>query len=118
MVGKPQKGRRRALTPTQRKRNQRKRQKAQALLIRRGDRLVAMQTKADRESVEVAASNTAFAASPYAHKRFACGMVDVPLDFEARSDKGRSRAPGYNLLSADAICGFDAPFAGDAGMYF
>jgi N6-adenosine-specific RNA methylase IME4 len=118
MAGKPHNGRKRALTPAQRKRNQRARNKAQALVMRRSERLMAMQAKAEAQSAEVAASNAAFAASPYAHKRFACGIVDVPLDFEARSDKGRSRAPGYRLLSPDAICEFDPPFARDAGMYF
>ncbi len=118
MVGKLQNGRKRALSPKQRKRNQRKRDKAKALVIRHDKRLAAMQAKAEAQSAEVAASNVAFAASPYAHKRFACGTVDVPLDFETRSDKGRSRMPGYKLLSADAICEIDAPFARDAGMYF
>ena len=82
MVGKPQNGRKRPLTVAQRKRNQRARNKAQAIAMRRSERLVEMQAKAEAQSAAVAASNAAFAASPYEHKRFACGMVDVPLDFK------------------------------------
>jgi N6-adenosine-specific RNA methylase IME4 len=44
--------------------------------------------------------------------------VDVPLDFDTRSDKGRSCVPVYELLPAEAISEFDAPSARDAGMYF
>ncbi len=111
-MGRPPLGKRRKSDAVYAKRYRARKKRAQAL-TRRGERLVEMQAKADRESAEVAASNAAFAESPYGHKRWACGIVDVPLDFNARSDKGRSRAPKYKLLSAAAICEFkdNLPFA-------
>ena len=118
-MGRPPLGRR-AMSDAARQKRYRQRKKACRRGMNHAERLAGMQAKADAQSAAVTASNAAFARSPYAHKRWACGMVDVPLDFETRSDKGRSRAPDYNLLSAAAICEFNRnlPFAKDAGMYF
>jgi N6-adenosine-specific RNA methylase IME4 len=116
-MGRPPLGRR-AMSNAAKQKRYRQRDKARAAVVRHGQRLAGLQARAEAQSAAVAASNVAYAASPYADKRFACGMADVPLDFNTYSDKGRSRAPGYGLLSAEAIFKFDHPFARHAGMYF